>query len=458
MEVDAAGEVSQNGTTGDEASRLGQATGWGSPAREGRPMSYFSELTRNWRPLLAATIGLASGMSIVGVITSTIAPTLVADTGWSPADFALVGSLSLLMSFVFPFVGRLADTIGVRRTALIGQVALPLVYLAYSLMGGELWAYVTIFAVQSLICITTTSTVYTRVAVQHVEHARGLALAIVASGPALAGIVIGPVLNAYVEANGWRASYQAVALVTAIAGVVTFLLLPPDRPRDAAAPTTPKRRAREDYPLIFRSRAFWILLGAMLLCNLPQTIVLVQLKLLLLANGITGEGAGVMLGAVSAGMLAGRFVTGVALDRFHVHLTSFVGLALPTVGLFLLASSLDSPAAITFAVFCLGFAFGAEGDIIAFLVARHFGVGVYSSTLGLLTAVMSFSAASGALLLSYTLARTGGYDLYLVIVGTAVLLGAALILLLGRGREGDAENKALEGSAVPAGVVGTGQA
>lgn len=421
-------------------------------------MTYFAELRRNWRPLLAATIGMGSGMSVVGVITSTIVPTLLADTGWSKAEFAMVGSLALLMSFVFPFVGRLADTIGVRWTALIGQVTLPLVYLAYSLMGGQLWVYVAIFALQSVLCVTTTSTVYTRAAVQHVERARGLALAIVASGPALAGIVIAPVLNAYVEANGWRASYQAVALCTAIAGVVTFLLLPSDKANNAAATTPPKRRAREDYPLILRTRAFWILLVAMLLCNLPQTIVLVQLKLLLLANGISGEGASVMLSAVSVGMLAGRFVTGIALDRFNAVITSFFGLALPSVGLFLLASSLDTPTVVTIAVFCLGFAFGAEGDIIAFLVARHFGVRVYSSTLGLLTAAMSFSTASGALLLSLTLAKTGGYNLYLVIVGCAVLLGAASILLLGRGRTPDPESAAFEEGIPHPGVIGTGQA
>ena len=92
------------------------------------------------------------------------------------------------------------------------------------------------------------------------------------------------------------------------------------------------------------------------------------------------------------------------------------------------------PVVTTFAVFCLGFAFGAEGDILAFLVARHFGVGIYSSTLGLLTAAASFSTASGAALLSLTMARTGGFDLYLVIVAICSLVGAASILMLGKYR------------------------
>ncbi len=369
-------------------------------------------------------------MSTAGTVTSAIAPSLIADLHWSKAEFALVGSMALVTSFAFPFIGRLADVLGVRWTALIGMTTLPLSYLAYSMMNGQLWVYVAIFFVQSLLCVTTTATVYTRLVVQYVEKARGLALAIAVSGPAVTGAIGGPILNDYVEAHGWQASYQALAVFAIVAGVITFLLIPAER-RPAAAPR-PKRRARDDYPAIVRTPIFWILLGVMLLCNLPATIMLVQLKLLLLANGVSGEGAAVMFTALSLGMLAGRFVAGLALDRFRAHIVAFVTLALPSVGLFIIASSYDAPAILAFAVFCLGFAFGAEGDIVGFLVARHFGVAVYSSVMGLLTCAMSFSTASGAALLSATLAATGGYNLYLVIVGVAVLVGASLLLLLGR--------------------------
>ena len=399
------------------------------PPRE-RIISYLAELRTAWRPLLAATIGLATGMSTAGTVTSAIAPSLIADLHWSKAEFALVGSMALVTSFAFPFIGRLADVLGVRWTALIGMITLPLAYLAYSMMNGQLWVYVAIFFVQSLLCVTTTATVYTRLVVQYVEKARGLALAIAVSGPAVTGAIGGPILNDYVEAHGWQASYQALAVFAIVAGVITFLLIPAER-QPAAAPR-PKRRARDDYPAIVRTPIFWILLGVMLLCNLPATIMLVQLKLLLLANGISGEGAAVMFTALSLGMLAGRFVAGLALDRFRAHIVAFVTLALPSVGLFIIASSYDAPAILAFAVFCLGFAFGAEGDVVGFLVARHFGVTVYSSVMGLLTCAMSFSTASGAALLSATMAATGGYNLYLVIVGVAVLVGASLLLLLGR--------------------------
>ena len=397
-------------------------------------ISYTAELRDNWRPLLAATLGLGIGMSTAGTVTSAIAPTLVADAGWSKEDFALVGSLALVTAFIFPFVGRLADVLGVRRTALIGIVTLPLTYLAFSMFGSSLRAYVVIFFVQSLLCVTTTATVYTRLVVQYMEKARGLALAIAVSGPAVFGAIGGPILNHYVEANGWQAAYQALAVFSIVAGIIVFLLIPPEK-KGAVPVVRPKRRARDDYPVIFRTSTFWILLGVMLLCNLPATIMLVQLKMLLLDNGITGEGAAIMFTALSLGMLTGRFIAGLALDRYRPHIVGFITLSLPSVGLFIMASSWDAPAVLTFAVFCLGFAFGAEGDIVAFLVARHFGVQIYSSVMGLLTCAMSISTASGAALLSVTMARTGGYDLYLVIAGTGVLVGSSLLLLLGGKRE-----------------------
>lgn len=170
----------------------------------------------------------------------------------------------------------------------------------------------------------------------------------------------------------------------------------------------------------------------MLLCNLPQVVMLTQLKLILLANGVTGRGAAGMFTALATGMLAGRFLTGIALDRFSPYLTSFATLGLPCIGLFTVASNLDTPAVLTTAIFFLGFGFGAEGDIVAFLVARLFGVEIYSSVLGLLTAVISISASAGAVLLSLMLARSGSFNLFLNFAGTAVLCGAALLLLLGR--------------------------
>jgi predicted MFS family arabinose efflux permease len=409
-------------------------------AGQGSDMSaYLSEIRTHWRPLLAAFIGMSCGMSMVGTITSTLVPSILAETRWSQAEFARIGSLAIFMALVFPFIGRLTDMIGVRMTALIGLSSLPIIYLAYGRMDGDIGTYKLIFIVQSLICVTTTATVYSRLAVQYVEKARGLALAIVVSGPALAGMLVGPLLNTYVEANGWRSSFEVVAIFTALFGLIAFLLIPKgpgpvhaDVLKRSASGTFLERTVR-DYTLIFRTPAFWFLFTAMVLCNLPLTLLLVQLKSLVLANGITAESAGLMLFAVPFGQLIGRFVAGFAIDRYNAYVVAFFTMALPSLGLFVIASPYDTEIIIAAAVFCVGFAFGAEGDVVAFLVARHFGVAIYSSVMGLLTAVMSISTASGAALLGWTMeASNGGFDLFLVITGVAVFTGATLLLLLGR--------------------------
>lgn len=139
-----------------------------------------------------------------------------------------------------------------------------------------------------------------------------------------------------------------------------------------------------------------------------------------------------MFTALAVGMLAGRFITGLALDRFAPQVVSFVTLGLPGLGLFLLASSYDATAVVTFSIFCLGFTVGAEGDVLSFLVARYFRTDIYSSVLGLLISVTAFAAASGAAFLSWTLARTGHFNQFLATTATTVVIGSMLLLLLGR--------------------------
>lgn len=417
-------------------------------------MNYFAELRAAWRPLLAATLGLGVGFSATMYITSAIAPDLIASQGWTPGDFAKVGSLSIFTALAIPFAGRLADVLGVKRTALIGMIALPLIYFAYSMIGASIGHYIAIFIVQATLCVTTTATVYSRLAVQYFERMRGLSLAVVASGPAIVGAALSPALNAYVDAEGWRAAFQAVALFTAVTGAIVFLLIPGEKAsakigeeldaiyrRDKAheppvaqahGTVRTKRRARDDYPLIFRTPAFWLLAGSMLLVNLPQVVALTQLRLVLEAQGVTAEAIGLLFSAFAMGVLIGRFVAGIALDRFPAHLVAFFSMAIPATGLFILASEVDTVPVLAAAVFGIGFTFGAEGDVVAYLVSRRFPVAIYSSVMGLMTMAMATSASVGAYSLGLILDATGGYETFLWISAGAVFAGSLLFLPLGR--------------------------
>lgn len=400
-------------------------------------MNYWSEFRAGWRPLAGAALGLGTGLSTTGIVTSIMAPHFLKDLHWTPAAFAQVGVVAILMSLFIPIAGRLADVWGARRTAAIGVIALPLCMIALSRMTGDIKQYYLIFIVQSALCVTTTATVFSRVVVSYFERARGLALATAASAPGVTGILAGLYLNPFVETHGWRTGYLLTAAITFVCGAIALWLLPSSRKAvvkqtgaEVVAPV--RRQARADYPLILRTRAFWILIVAMFLCNLYQTFAQTQINMVLLAKGVDKVDVGGIISAFSLAMVIGRFVCGAAIDRLPGQFVAALGMGLPCVGLFLLASGVNTTTSATISMIFIGFAVGAEGDLIGVLVARAFGVAIYGSVIGLVTGAISLAVASGAILLSITLKHTGGYDLFLFVTGVTVLVGSLMFFLLPR--------------------------
>ena len=393
--------------------------------------SYWREFITEWRAVSSAMIGLACGLIMTSYSLGIMGPHIIAEFGWSKADLAGVQVLAIGTVIAFPFVGRLTDIIGVRRTAMIGVVSSPLLFFGLSMMNGDFRLYALFFALQVVLLTTTTPPIYCRVVVQKFNLAKGLALAIAAAGPALLAAIGGPLLNNFVVENGWRAGYIALAVVAAIGGGLAIALMPPED-REEQKRSRPKP-AREDYAEIFRSRAFWLICGSMLLCNMPGPAMLSQLNLIVAEQGVVGKAASIMVSAYATGMLIGRFISGVALDRFSAPLVAAGALALTSVGLFMIAWSGGSVPVLAVGIMLVGLSLGAESDIIAYMIHNNFGTRIYSSVFGMTSSVVSISAAFGAGLLSVVLTRTNSYSTFMVISGVFVLIGSSLFLFLPRG-------------------------
>jgi hypothetical protein len=69
---------------------------------------------------------------------------------------------------------------------------------------------------------------------------------------------------------------------------------------------------------------------------------------------------------------------------------------------------------------------------MGYLTVRYFGVKIYSSLLGTVTAGVATSFALRSLLLNLTLRATGSYSLFLIICGIAGLVGGGIFMLLKR--------------------------
>ncbi|MEO6717413.1 MAG: MFS transporter [Novosphingobium sp.] len=387
-------------------------------------MPDFSEFRREWRPLLGAFLGMGSALSLNSYLLSNFAPYLMKSFGWNLQDWSKLGMVQMLIMFCLPVAGRLTDKYGVRRVAAVGAVTYPLFLIAITMVHSTS-AYLALYIGQTMICSTTTATVYSRVVAAAFKVRRGLALGICGSSPPLFSALFSLGISAFVNVHGWRAGYWAVALFSIVCAGLMLILLRDNKP-DGAAPAKPRRSG--DYKAIFAMPVFWIFLAACFLVNLPFTLATTQLKTVVLAQGMNDSTAALMVTVFAISSIAGRIIVGLALDYFPAHIIAAIGFALPTFGLLILASPLNSLAAVALAFILIGASFGGEGDVLPYLITRRFGIGIFSTVLGMLSAAIGLAMGFG----NYLLGLTGSFQTYLPIAAASAFIGSILFLISGR--------------------------
>lgn len=389
-----------------------------------------SEFKEHWAPLTACTIGIGLGAALTPYTMSIFSPELIRTFGWSKAQFALVGSLPILTLALAPIAGRFTDLVGPRVAAAVGFSAIPLGFIGFSLMRGSLLEFCLIWLLQTAFGILTTSLVFARVIVERFNRSRGLALSALMTGPPLAGALLVPVLAGLIAAYGWRGGYVALAAISGFAGAITIMMMGkgPAVPRERR--TFPPRE-RGDLLILLRNRGLLLLIGGMFLVNLPQVVASSQLKLLLLEDGVDDTGATMMVSLYAIGVIVGRFLTGLALDRLPTHMVGLMMLGLPTLGFLILSASVPSTFVLGVAILTIGLAQGAEGDIGAYLIAARWGMQNYSFLMGFVSAAIGAGTAAGSILLSGALFVGGSYTPFLILSAVASAAGALLVFLTG---------------------------
>jgi MFS family permease len=394
---------------------------------------YFAEFKQHWRPLLGASLGMGMGVALGYYALGVFGPALIEEFGWSRAQFALVGVLPLATMVATPLGGWFADRFGARRAALIGYVAITLGFLAFAAMSGGIVQFFAIWVAQNMFGLLTSALVLCRVIVERFDRARGMALALATCAPPLCGAIAAPLVGAIIEAQGWRAAYLALAGATVLGGAAALLLI--GRPRANAAPSEPAAApVRRNVLSLLRAPVLWVFVAGMFLVNIPQGFAGSQLKLVVMDRGVASETATWMISVYAIGVIAGRLLCGLALDRIAAHMVAAAALSLPVLGYIGFALHLDAMALLTAFVALIGLAQGAEGDLGAYLISRRFGVGNFSFLLSLMSAMIGAGGAIGSLVLSATLDRTDSYDAFLWTAAAATLFGAALFGLSGRMR------------------------
>jgi MFS family permease len=416
-------------------------------------MSYLGELRDNARPLAAACFGCGTSLPLFAYTSSVFAPHLIKEFGWSRAQFALIGLTMLTTIFILPFVGRFTDKLGVWRVALLGTVLVPLCFVAYALQQGNFYYFMLCSVAVMAVGSTTGPLVYSRLIAENFVQAQGLALTVLNCAPAVLAMGAVPALNWMILEYGWRASYLAMGVLSAVGGVTALALIrPPKKPADLARgegrgrPATAVGSVREDYGVILNSQVFWVIVISMFLCMLHTPLHASQMNVMLVDQGLSTQAAATVVSVYAFGTIVGRIACGLALDRFPTPIVTAISMGIPAVGFFLLGTELDGFGTIAFAMFIVGLSVGAEVDIMAFLVARYFNIRIYNSTLGLVHCVTFLTGAVGAGSISLTLKLADSFAPFLYIVSGTITVGGLLFLMLPRGQEkiGDPPRQAAE--------------
>ncbi|MCX7283617.1 MAG: MFS transporter [Novosphingobium sp.] len=394
---------------------------------------YGKEMRQHKREMTGVAAGMGAGFLLNHYTANIFAPQLISEFGWSRAEFALIGALGLLSVLVVPIAGRMTDIFGCRRVALVGVISFPLTFVAYSQMNGSISLYAAITVIQNLLAgATTSSLVYSRVIAERFVAARGLALGIAATSPALVGMLGTPLLESVIGQHGWRAGYLSVAGWTAVVGGLALLLIPSGTQRRRSGTDERARRARVDYIMVLRAPKFWAIFFGFFLCNLIYPLQSSQMKLMLLESGASAQLSAALISAFAGGVMLGRLVCGLALDRYPPHRVACVAMGLPAIGLTLLAAGVTTPAALSIAVVFMGLSLGAESDLAAYLVMRYFKVEIYGTVLGLVVLALGLSAAFGAAVLSISLKSANHFWPYMSFAAVMTCLGSVVFLTLGR--------------------------
>jgi MFS family permease len=181
--------------------------------------------------------------------------------------------------------------------------------------------------------------------------------------------------------------------------------------------------ARKTLPFWCMAISFALMSGVLHAC-------LTHFAPLLTDQGLSPQQAATALMLLSAMGVLGRIIAGYLVDRFPPHLVAaglFLGVV---VGLVAAFGASDIRLALVFAAMA-GLGFGAETDLMPYLIAHHFGLSSFGRIFGWLYGAFAFGAVLGPLLMGIVFDTTASYDLALTLLIPATIIGAGLMLPLG---------------------------
>jgi OFA family oxalate/formate antiporter-like MFS transporter len=400
-------------------------------------MAERSEFARGWKPLLAGLVGVTCGSSPLpfNVLPVVIGP-IHDEFGWSFVAISLGITLyGITGALLAPVFGGLADRYGVRRVAISSLAAFGLSFALLFFIPAWLPGFYALWLLVGLVGIGSTPVTWSRAINMWFYRHRGLALGILLLGTSIAGLVVPQLSNLIESRLGWRYVFPLIALLPLLVALPITLAAfrePGAAERPAQIADASGNLAGMTLGEAMHGYRFWVLFASIALVALAYGGAHIHMVQIVMLKGFPQGTAVSVMSVVALGILSGRVIIGLLFDRFWAPGIAFPVLAMPIFAAAILLTSGTTLTMVMVAGFMLGFAAGAESDVVAYLASRYFGMKQYGRIYGWLYMPFGIFSALSPVLYGAIRDATGSYDLMLKLAMGLFGVGAALLLTLGR--------------------------
>ena len=401
---------------------------------QAKPMER-NEFADGWRLIFASFIGMMAGLTALPFYSyGVFAIPLETEFGWTRAQaqsgliFQTIGVLAVL-----PILGWACDKYGVRKIAIWSMALFAVAFGMMSQLKGSLWQFYLTALVLGVVGAGTLPITWTRAINGAFDKNRGLALGAALMGTGATGYITPKLANWGIETYDWQTAFLILASLPALIGLpIVFLFF-----RESSRKESSQVQEKVELPGVtlhtaLKDYRFWLIAIGFMVISFGIGGSIQNLFPYFVGEGFgPGQAAG-FLSVIGISVIIGRISTGFFLDRFWGPAVAAILMALPAISCFLLASGSPSTQAAYIATILIGFAAGAEFDIIAYLASRYFGLRHYSKIYSLLYAAFAIGAAIAPGLFGLAFDTFGNYQTVFLISAGLFILGSVLLLFLGR--------------------------
>jgi len=402
-------------------------------------MGQASKVKYRYGHVIAAT---CFGIQAVGIGTyfsyGVLFNPLIAEFNWSRASLSGAASLAfVLMGFLGIGVGRVNDRFGPRILMTVSGVFFGLGYL---LMSGlnEIWQLYLFFGIIFGIGLSTVDVIALTTIARWFVRKRGIVTGIVKVGTGAGQMTIPFLVSILITRYGWRNSCVIIGVAVLIILVAIAQLLRrdpgsmglfPDGGTDAVANGAVSSTEGLSLREALRTRQFWTLCAAKLTIVFCLMTVMVHIVPFAHEIKVSATRAASVLSTIGGVSMAGRFISGLAIDRIGSKRVMIFSFVLLIAGLFWLQITTELWMLYLFAM-VYGIAHGGFFTSFSPIVAEFFGIKSHGALFGIAMFSGTFGGAMGPVMAGYVFDITGGYGGAIWICTLVSALGFVLIAFL----------------------------